>query len=1227
MPSLNRATPNHDPNPTPNSHRIARVLTAGIAAVALTCGGLAVGGAASAAPAGVSVADLKLSAPLRDAKPTKTVAAFVRTTGQGALEVDANAKGGDLTKSKTQSSAAKSRVKAIESTTAAVRAAVKRADADSTELYSTEYTVPGVAVVADVSALQDIAKRSDVESIIPLTPKKIVEPTVNADASAAPSGVDPSLVKPGADGVSPKNAASDVYTRSLNAWQQTGHTGKDVNVAVLDTGLDYTQADFGGPGTTAAYQQALANASSGAPDPSLYDASKFLGGYDFAGATYNADPADPAYDPVPAPDDNPIDGKGGDHGTHVSGSIAGYGLTADKQQFDGDYTKLTTQQVQDMWIGPGTAPEAGLYALKVFGDGGGSTDVTGAALDWVGQALTEGKDINVLNLSLGSDYGAPDDPDNAKIDALTARGVLPVIASGNADDFTDIGGSPGNAEGALTVAASATGQSLYDGVQATAPANVAKTYRSQYSQNFTGTLPVEGDVVVPTSNIDGCAAFSAADAAKIAGKVVWLKWTDGALECGSGVRFNNVQAAGGIGVLLAGTINTFDSGIAGNATIPGAELTLDAATSLQAAAKAGTLHVRLADELKGFELATDPEAVNTLAGFTSRGVHGSFNDIVKPDIAGPGVNVISAANGTGDGRMSMSGTSMATPDVAGIAALTFQAHPEWSAPQVKAALMNTATHDVKDGSRSATLLRQGTGRVDALQAVTAGTTVRSVENDLLVTASFGVVEVSSATTESRTLQIANTDGVAHTYDVAYQPQVSQPGVTFALNTKRVTVPANRTATVKLTFTIADPTKLRRVIDPTQESVQQGYQREFVTAASGIVAFTPTDTTAVPLRVGAYLAPKPVSSVQGRSTVAFTGPGKSADLTLKGRTVDQGGLTTGYHAAVAPFVLGGTDPVESFPAGSAKRSLQAADIRSYGASYDKASDTIAFGIQTAGPDANPGAVTNVEVLIDTNRDGEPDYLVYNAKSAAVDATFATTIDLAKAASDDPDVDPVVDVQPLNGGAPGQDVNTFDSSVKVLTTTGALIGAKGKFTYSVLTESAYAPGAATTGSSVVDETKSASFDPSKPALSFAQGRSTGVLFADSGVLRVTRASGVTKATVLLLHLGNASGKQAGTSTISVTPPTLALAAGSKVTVSGTAKVGSKLSANHGKWSTAKATYKYQWLRDGKVVKKATGATYKLGTSDAGHKFSVKVTAHASGYKDGTATSKSTAKVSRK
>ncbi|MGU3410337.1 S8 family serine peptidase [Microbacterium sp. M1A1_1b] len=1205
---MTRATPNEPENPrTPNTRRFTRVATALVAAGALACGGLAVGGAAVAAPTGLSSADLKLAQPLRDAKPQSTIAAFVRTTGEGALAVDAKAKGGDLTKSTTQSSAAKQRVSAITSTTDQVTAAVQSADGDATELYTTEYTVPGVAVVADVAALRKVAERSDVASVIPLTPKKIVQPTVNDSTTAAPSGVDPDLVKPGADGVTPKNAASDVYTRALDAWQQTGHTGKGVNVAVLDTGLDYTQADFGGPGTADAYAAALAN--TGAPAAGSYDPQKFLGGYDFAGPTYNADPSSPDYDPTPAPDDNPIDGKGGDHGTHVSGTIAGYGLDADKKTFRGNYKKLTTQTVQDMWIGPGTAPEAGLYALKVFGDNGGSTDVTGAALDWVGQALTEGKDINVLNLSLGSDYGAPDDPDNAKIDALTARGVLPVIASGNADDFTDIGGSPGNAEGALTVAASATGQSLYDGVQATAPADVAKTYRAQYSQNYQGTLPVEGDVVVPTSNVDGCAAFSAEDAAAIAGKVVWLKWTDAQLECGSGVRFSNVQAAGGVGVLLAGTINTFDSGIAGNATIPGAELTRDSAASLQSAAQAGTLHVRFADELKGFQLATDADAVNTLASFTSRGVHGSFDDIVKPDVAGPGVNVISAANGTGDGRMSMSGTSMATPDVAGIAALTFESHPTWSAPDVKATLMNTATHDVRDGDGNATLLRQGTGRVDALQAVTAGTTVRSVENDQLVTASFGVVEVASPTTEKRTLQIENTDGRPHTYDVAYQSRVAQTGVAFTVDKQRVTVVPHGTATVTLTMTIADPTKLTRTIDPTQESVQQGYERELVAAATGLVTFTPTDSKLNPLRLATYAAPKAVSAVHG-GDVTFAADTTSADVTLTGRGV------TG--ALVAPFVLGGTDPQETFADGSAKQSLQAADVRAFGASA--ADGTLAFGVQTAGPDANPGAVTNVEVLIDADRDGTPDYLVYDAKSAAVDATFATTIDLATGET--------LDAQPLNGGAPGQDVNTFDSAVKVLTVSQDAIGVTGAFDYSVLTESAYAPARATDGSSVVDETGTATFDPSAPSLSFAQGGTAGVLFSDAGSLQVTRAADTTSTPrILLLHLHNAVGDQADTLGTSVAQPVLALRPGSAVTVSGSPLVGKKLTAQHGDWNARGVTYSYQWLRDGKAVKGADGKGYKLGSSDVGHRFQVTVTATAKGYQTGSATSAKTAKVTRR
>ncbi len=220
------------------------------------------------------------------------------------------------------------------------------------------------------------------------------------------------------------------------------------------------------------------------------------------------------------------------------------------------------------------------------------------------------------------------------------------------------------------------------------------------------------------------------------------------------------------------------------------------------------------------------------------------------------------------------------------------------------------------------------------------------------------------------------------------------------------------------------------------------------------------------------------------------------------------------------MLGGTDPQESFPAGSAKQSLQAADIRSYGANYDKASDTRSRSASRPPVPTPTRRRHQRRGMIDTNRndrDGKPDYLVYDAKSATVDATFATTVDLATGKT--------VDSQPLGGGTAGQDVNTFDSAVKVLTVSASTIGATGPFDYSVLTESAYAPALATSGSYVVDETDSATYDPSKPALTFAQGTTTGVLFADQGSLQVTRPADVTNARILLLHLGNAVGDQGG------------------------------------------------------------------------------------------------------
>jgi subtilisin family serine protease len=110
--------------------------------------------------------------------------------------------------------------------------------------------------------------------------------------------------------------------------------------------------------------------------------------------------------------------------------------------------------------------------------------------------------------------------------------------------------------------------------------------------------------------------------------------------------------------------------------------------------------------------ATD--LTHTTADFSSRGpVMG--NHAVKPDIAAPGVDITAArAGGRGDSAYTdMNGTSMATPHVAGAAAILKQQHPDWSGQQLKAALQNS----VRPASTVA-IYEQGAGELNVAQAVT-----------------------------------------------------------------------------------------------------------------------------------------------------------------------------------------------------------------------------------------------------------------------------------------------------------------------------------------------------------------------------------------------------------------------------------------------------------------------------------------------------------------------------
>ena len=1026
---------------------------------------------------------------------------FVQTRGDSALEVRTQKTDAGTSPSSASAAADETAARNAE-VTERVSDDLERIDPDAEVLYTSTYSVPGVAVSADVDTLRQLAERADVEKISRIVPQ--------------------SIELPAADGATPANGASDALTRAVNAWQQTGRTGEDVTVAVVDTGVDYTHADFGGPGTTAAYQQALA--STDAPRPEWFDAAKYLGGWDFAGASYNGAYGTPAYDPVPRPDANPIDGPGGNHGTHVAGTAVGLGVAADGRTFRGDYTALSSEGMRSQFsIGPGSAPEAGLIALKVFGDNGGSTSLTGAALEWIAQQVASGVSIDVVNLSLGTNYGAIDDPDNDKLEVLVDAGVLPVVAAGNSGDVTDIAGSPGTTEGALTVAASASGAGLADGARATVgdPAqNPAQTVQVQYSQEFGWDFDVTARVtdLSDTTNADGCAAFSDADRQRVAGAIAWLEWNDADVACGSKVRFDNAAAAGAVGVVLTSQSNSFEAGIAGNADIPGAQLVADATTALRPALEEGRLTMELRSDLRRTIPVFDSTRVDTAASFTSRGTHGSIDDVLKPDVSAPGVSVVSAGNGSGTGLAVLSGTSMASPHAAGVAALVVQAHPDWSAERVKQQVMNTAAHDivtVGDDPRPYGPARVGVGRVDALAAVESGITLRSIENNELLSASFGVVNVGAQPVrETRTVRVGNDGRDAATLDLRYAARTETPGVAYDVSPARVTVPAGGSVEVTLTLRIDDPAALRRTLDPTMQAQTGGAPRQYLADASGVLEATgPTGT--YPVRLAVYAAPRPYSETRTEA-VAFDGA--TGSLTLAGRGLDQGTGSERYRSLVVPLILGATDPDDTFPATSAQHTLESADILAVGASStaplmdDPSSGVLTFGVQVDGEWARMSPLTWPMVQLDVNGDTRADFIVQVQPGDAGDVPVAMTLD---AITGD-----VIEERPVNGLFGDQGTNVFDNTVVTMSTSLKALGYTPGTTqttvrYIAQTRSFYNP--AFDGgyrSSLVDQTDAASIDVYAPPLSFGDGGTA--IFADAaGSIAVTR-SGAEAPRVLVLHL---------------------------------------------------------------------------------------------------------------
>src|SRR3989449_6648878 len=484
-------------------------------------------------------------------------------------------------------------------------------------------------------------------------------------------------------------------------YMQLGADGTGVRIAVIDTGIDYTHAAFGGSGNPAAYA---------ANNPTLIEAGTFptakvIGGTDLVGEAYDARGASAPgglCSATPAPDPDPLDVNG--HGTHSSDTAAGM------EAKDASGKVLTPH---------GVAPGASLYIIKIFSgcaaDGTASTSTANvvAAIEWAMDPNHDGDTsdhADVINMSLGGAFGRDTEASSVASNAAVNLGVIVVAAAGNAGNIPYITGSPAAASGAISVAAG-NDPGVKVQLLAVAGSGTANGNYESVPAAFRPTLVDTATKTGPTSFVGQ--ACTALPAGSLTAQIPLIERG----TCFFVVKVKNVQNAGAIAAVVY-------NNVAGDPIVMGGtDPTITIPSVMVGNANGLTIRAALgASSTFALDPASQVSIENRLAPFTSRGPR--FNDAaIKPDVTAPGVAILSAEVGTGTEATPVSGTSFSSPHVAGATPIFRQLPPRWTVPENKYLLIDTATEARPDGSTPHSVSPLGAGRVRAGVAAATGSIV------------------------------------------------------------------------------------------------------------------------------------------------------------------------------------------------------------------------------------------------------------------------------------------------------------------------------------------------------------------------------------------------------------------------------------------------------------------------------------------------------------------------
>ena len=574
-----------------------------------------------------------------------------------------------------------------------------------------------------------------------------------------------------------------------------GNEGQGVYVAVIDTGIDWSHAMFGGDPTP----------------PRL--------GVAPAAAAVNTNQKIAYYLPFTGT----VDDFG--HGTHCAADIGGYLASApgnDKIPGTADDIKIH-----------GVAPQAKLMGYKVCtGTGSCLGEAITLALEDAVSPVTltmQSKPIaNVINMSLGG-AGTPDDATSAAADNAALTGAVVVAAAGNDGPGEATVGSP--AAGRHVIAAGASND------PATGDNTVDVTDGSRtgiHAIVMDGSPAVLADI---TKNYVYCglgetpADFPSSVSGKIAliqrGSTITTPTLPAAGSLGTGLFTTKAANAAAAGAVAAINYNNTDGELSAatvrKSAIPTLGLSQANGQYLKSIIGAGTVSA------KTIRINSATVFGPAMADFSSRGPVSGLGQI-KPDISAPGVNILSATVPVGAAEtntatmfdptryIQASGTSFACPHTAGAVALIKQAHPDWSPDWVRTALINTASNlrsesqvPKADGLISDSIIAQGGGLIDVYNAVKTkalmGITGDGiVQPSILGSYSFGAVPVINSRvtrTETKTVTIQDITGQGGTYNlsVANNRYLEMNGITATTSASSVTVPANGSATFTVSATV------------------------------------------------------------------------------------------------------------------------------------------------------------------------------------------------------------------------------------------------------------------------------------------------------------------------------------------------------------------------------------------------------------------------------------------